>query len=195
MRKMVVGDMEAVVLIHCTAFRNFFLTFIGPAFLRELYLNILMDESGIALVEEVGGGLLGFVVGSTQPAGLYRRLLRTAWYRFALAGLPAVVRRPRTAIRLVRALRAPDQATSAPGTGTLMSIAVLPEAQGAGVGRQLVMAFLAEARKRGLIAVDLTTDAIDNDRTNRFYLGLGFQLSRTFSTPEGRAMNEYRIDL
>jgi len=192
---MVASDIQQVVAVHMSAFKGFFLTFLGPRFLSELYCAILADGSGIALVCADASQLLGFVAGSTQPAGLYRRLLRTAWYRFALAGLPAVVRRPRTAIRLVRALRAPDQATSAPGTGTLMSIAVLPEAQGSGVGRQLVMAFLAEARQRGLVAVDLTTDAIDNDGTNRFYRGLGFQLSRTFRTPEGRAMNEYRIDL
>jgi ribosomal protein S18 acetylase RimI-like enzyme len=189
------ADLGPVVEVHTRAFKGFFLTFLGPQFLAELYHAILDDLSGIALVCERSSQLLGFVAGSTQPAGLYRRLLRERWHRFALAALPAVLRRPRTARRLLRALRAPEQVSATAGIGTLMSIAVSPEVQNSGVGRQLVTAFLAEAKERGLVAVDLTTDSMDNEAANQFYRKLGFQLSRTFTTPEGRMMNEYLIYL
>ena len=76
-----------------------------------------------------------------------------------------------------------------------MSIAVLPEAQGKGIGQALVWAFLEEAAQRGLRQVDLTTDRDDNETTNRFYQNMGFVCERTFVTPEGRAMNEYVIGL
>ena len=89
----------------------------------------------------------------------------------------------------------PSQADPGEGCATLMSIAVLPEAQGHGAGKALVCAFLEEAARRGSKHVNLTTDRDSNDSTNRFYQKLGFRLHRTYTTPEGRAMNEYRIDL
>lgn len=194
-RLMVLADVDEAVVIHLAAFSGFFLSFLGPNFLKRLYAGILSDPSGMAFVCADGGQILGFVAGSAQPAGLYRRLLRRSWFGFAWAALPALLRRPQAAARLLRALRAPDAATSAPGVGTLMSIAVLPQTQGTGLGKLLVRAFLDEGRRRGLSAVDLTTDAIDNAAANQFYLNLGFRVARTFTTPEGRVMNEHRIEL
>ena len=72
-----------------------------------------------------------------------------------------------------------------------MSIAVSPEFQGRGIGKQLVEAFCQELAARGEPAVCLTTDRDDNEAVNRFYQRLNFQLARSFITPEGRAMNEY----
>lgn len=72
-----------------------------------------------------------------------------------------------------------------------MSIAVSPQAQGGGVGRALVRAFIDEAARRGLKTVDLTTDKHDNAYANAFYLKQGFEVERDFTTPEGRAMYEY----
>lgn len=74
-----------------------------------------------------------------------------------------------------------------------MSLCVLPSIQGCGLGKALVDAFLKESEARGVEAVDLTTDAVANDSVNQFYRKLGFELSRTFVTPEGRRMNEYVI--
>jgi len=77
----------------------------------------------------------------------------------------------------------------------LMSIAVKPEAEGRGIGKKLVEAFCREAAGRGAPAVCLTTDREGQDQVNRFYEQMGFQVSRTYVTPEGRAMNEYLITL
>jgi len=76
-----------------------------------------------------------------------------------------------------------------------MSIAVLPGEQSQGIGQRLVAAFLEEAAKRGLQQMDLTTDKCNNASVNAFYLQQGFSCVHSFVTPEGREMNEYRIDL
>lgn len=55
--------------------------------------------------------------------------------------------------------------------------------------------FLEESANRGLKHIDLTTDKNNNDSANQFYQNQGFQVSRTFVTPEGREMNEYMIDV
>ena len=154
-----------------------------------------MDSSGIGFVIEGENGICGFVTGTAQPAGFYRRLLRRRWWRFALAAALPLLKRPAIIPRLLRAFSMPEQATQQEGRGTLMSIAVLPEAQGKGIGQSLMQAFLAEAARRGLRQVDLTTDQDDNEATNRFYQNLGFVCERTFTTPEGRTMNEYVISL
>ncbi|MFZ2360463.1 MAG: GNAT family N-acetyltransferase [Anaerolineae bacterium] len=188
-------DIPGVVAVHQAGFQGFFLTFLGPTFLHELYSAILADGDGIGFVAEVENHVGGFVMGTAQPAGFYRRLLRQRWWRFAWAAMLPVLRQPRIIPRLLRAFSMPDQATKHVGRGTLMSIAVAPDAQGKGVGQALVRAFLVEAVRRDLRQVDLTTDQDNNDAVNRFYQNLGFVRECTFTTPEGRAMNEYVIRL
>lgn len=194
-RAMEARDLPSIVRVHLASFQGFFLTFLGPAFLMELYSGILADPSGIAFVSEDGGQVVGFVAGASESAGLYARLLRQRWWRFAIASLSPVLRNPRIVPRLLRAFKMPKQARAAGSEGTLMSIAVLPERQGQGIGQALVRAFLTEAARRGLSKVNLTTDKVDNDAANLFYQRLGFVCIRHFTTPEGRQMNEYEIAL
>jgi ribosomal protein S18 acetylase RimI-like enzyme len=77
----------------------------------------------------------------------------------------------------------------------LFSIGVSPAVQGKGIGALLVREFMGAARLRGCKTVFLTTDRDDNEAVNGFYGRLGFAISRQYVTPEGRNMNEYRIDL
>lgn len=189
------GDIPAVTEIHLAAFAGFFLSFLGPAFLRELYDGILNDPSGIAFVCENQQQLVGFVAGSDRPSGLYGRLLRQRALRFALASAKAVLRKPEIMPRLIHALDKSEEAAVPDGMATLMSIAVNPDTQGLGAGKILVNKFLDACRERGVTAVNLTTDANNNAGVNAFYIRQGFKLARTFLTREGRAMNEYIIQL
>lgn len=185
---MLVGDVAAVTVIHLAAFPRFFLSFLGPRFLRELYRAIVADEESIAFVAADGERVIGFVAG-TGTGGFYRRAARRRWLRFGVASLGAFLRRPSIAPRLLRALYAPP-GTSSDGA-LLMSLAVDPSVQRSGAGTLLTRAFVAGARRRGASAVVLTTDAAGNDAVNAFYLAQGFILAAGYVTPEGRAMNEY----
>ncbi len=189
------ADVGAIVNVHFASFQGFFLTFLGHRFLCELYAGILADPTGIVFVYVKENRILGFVAGMSQPAGFYRRLLRRSWWRFALASVIPVLKDPSILPRLLRAFRKPQDVSDQADNATLMSIAVDPDAQGRGVGYALVNTFLAEAARRGLKHVDLTTDGINNDAVNQFYQSMGFNLLHTFVTPEGRVMNEYVIDI
>jgi ribosomal protein S18 acetylase RimI-like enzyme len=189
------NEVPAVVDVHLRSFPGFFLTFLGSAFLRELYLATIEDLSGIGFVAKDGTEIVGFVTGTAQPSGFYLRLLQKRWWRFGLAAVIPVIKQPSIVPRLLRAFSMPAQMAQQEKRGTLMSLAVHPDAQGGGIGCSLVMAFLQEASQRGLEQADLTTDRDNNDSVNRFYERLGFVCVRTFTTPEGRAMNEYLIDL
>lgn len=184
-------DVPSLVNVHLAGFAGFFLTFLGRDFLALLYGQLMADRDGVVLVAEVDGMVVGFVGGILQQTGFYRRLATEHKWAFARAALGAVIRRPMIAPRLLRALRRPAEAQQSAAEACLMSIAVLPDASGHGIGQQLVRAFCSELIDRGAPAVCLTTDRDGNDRTNRFYQQLGFRLSASYVTPEGRPMNEY----
>jgi ribosomal protein S18 acetylase RimI-like enzyme len=153
------------------------------------------DPSGIAIVYD-DQYISGFVVGTIQPVGFYRRLIQKRWWKFGLASVRPLMSDPRILLRLLRALTLPGQTSGAETrTGLLMSLAVMHCCQRQGIGKQLVFAFLETSRRRQVEIVSLTTDALDNQSTNEFYLQMGFKRARAFSTPEGRLMNEYVVRL
>lgn len=189
-------DIEAVVGVHLQSFPDFFLTFLGRRFLCELYRGIVDDETGIALVYRSDKSIVGFVAGTTQAHSFYRRLLRQRWWRFAVASISPTLRNPLIVPRILRAFgksRAPECQSEA---ATIMSMAVAPEHQRHGIGASLVKAFLEEAARRDVSAVNLTTDAVDNEPVRCFYARLGFSPVARFTTPEGRTMDliEVRFD-
>ena len=190
------ADVPAIVSVHMESFPGFFLTFLGTEFLRVLYTKTLALPEAIAFVAGNNGtGLVGFVIGVTSQTSFYRTLLQKYWTDFARVSMGPALRHPRIVPRLVRALRRPQETQRATADCLLMSIAVRPEIQGHQIGMQLVHAFLAEAQRRGVRVVSLTTDRDENERANRFYQRQGFDVARSYVTSEGRWMNEYLIDL
>jgi ribosomal protein S18 acetylase RimI-like enzyme len=189
-------QIPGVVSVHLVSFEGFFLSFLGPAFLRELYTSLVEDPSGMCLVALEKDQVVGFVAGTSRSSGVYSRLLRQRFLRFGLAAVPAILKRPAILPRLMRSITGPDGGSAPdPDRGTLMSIAVLPSCQGKGVGQELVRAFLKQASREGLREVDLTTDKHDNEAANSFYEQIGFRKVRDFTTPEGRVMNQYLIEV
>ncbi len=191
LRPMYPDDLPEIVKVHLRSFPDFFLTFLGPRFLELLYHNIALDPEGILHIAEVDGTVAGFVAGVTNQDGFYRRLIQRQKWSFAWTALGAALRRPAIIPRLWRALRKPGDATESTAEACLMSIAVSPEFQRQGIGKQLLEDFCRELAARGGSAVCLTTDRDHNEATNHFYQRLNFKLVRSFITPEGRSMNEY----
>jgi ribosomal protein S18 acetylase RimI-like enzyme len=192
---MVLEHIPQVTEVHLHAFEDFFLSFLGPRFLHLYYESIVDYPGATGYVYIRDGYVTGFVCGTVSPSRFYRHLLRTRWWRFAVAALGATLRRPMIIPRLFRALLYPGQTPRREDTATLTSIAVDPAAQGRGVGAKLVAAFLKDMRAQGLKYVDLTTDRHGNDKVNAFYQKQGFRCERISITPEGREMNEYVIVL
>ena len=180
-------DLDAVVAIHLAAFPNFFLTFLGPRFLRVFYGKVMAD--GIALVATTDDRVAGFIVGMLDSRSFYRRLLRTRFLHVAFAILPVVLRHPSTLVRVAR--RGVARAFQPAPGAELMSLAVHPRDQHLGVGRTLVEAFIARVHQAGENSLWLITDAADNDAVKKFYEALGFSVRRSFVNAEGRALVEY----
>jgi len=194
-RSMVGDDVRSVVDIHLVAFQGFFLSFLGARFLKELYSAIIRDPDGISFVCEEDKRIEGFIAGTNTASSFYRRLIISRWWRFGLACIGPIFKKPVIIPRLLRAFRKPNDEMPLPDCGILMSIAVLPAEQGKGIGKLLIQAFLTKSKHIGLKHITLTTDFINNERVNHFYMEMGFRCIRTYATPEGRTMNEYMVDL
>jgi len=185
---------EQIVKIHMKAFPNFFLTFLGPRFLKEFYASFVNNPAGIGLVgvDKKSGAVSGFIVGPTKPQGYFKQLLIRRWWAFCLASIEALIQKPSVAPRLWRALYyRGDTPQHISSFALLSSIAVSPAVQSTGLGRKLVTAFITEVKQRGGDGIFLTTDAENNAGVNRFYQKLGFHLEASFQTLEGRKMNRY----
>jgi ribosomal protein S18 acetylase RimI-like enzyme len=188
---MLESDVEAVVEIHLRTFPGFFLSFLGHDFLALFYRSIRAAPEGVVLVATDEEGIQAFAAGVTSQKNFYERLVRRHWWRFALSSLGAAIRRPSVIPRLLRALRRPSETRQSVTAAALMSIGVSPESEGKGMGSLIFESFCREMAARGVTEICLTTDRDDNAHANRFYQRHGFHVSRSFVTPEGRAMIEY----
>lgn len=179
--------------MHVQAFPGFFMTQLGPRFLREYYRCVDDYAGGVLLTQSGEQGCVGFVAGFVDPASFYIELQRRR-VRLALAACAGLVTRPQRAITLLANYRRARGAAGEPAdsrTAELSSLAVAPDAKGMGIGSGLVRAFVEAAAALGADRVQLTTDARDNDAVNRFYLRCGFTCERSFEARRGRWLNEY----
>jgi ribosomal protein S18 acetylase RimI-like enzyme len=62
-----------------------------------------------------------------------------------------------------------------------------------GTGSQLINRLKEMVDFNKYAYINLETDAVNNDAVNRFYVKNGFKLARSYSSAEGRKMNEYRF--
>lgn len=191
------SDVDAIVAVHDAAFPDFFLTSLGPRFLKLLYEGYLEHESGVLLVAGDDsierGGIVGFVAGTTRPEAFFSSLRAAKGLRMTSAALPALLRRPWiVGERLWAAVRYSGEKPPAIGHAALLSsLAVRPDAAGRGIGQRLVEAFCQEAGLQGASTVYLTTDSAGNDPANAFYGRCGFLRVAELARPRGRIMNVY----
>ena len=185
-------DITSVARLHEKAFPDFFLSSLGAGFLGEFYRGFLGDPSAVSLVaRDADNQVRGAVVGTLEPEGFFGRLVRRRLLAFALVSARATVRTPEVAPRLLRALRYRGDAPSDTAGALLSSICVDPCSRGSGLGSALLSQWVQEVAARGGHHAYLTTDATDNQATNRFYRSAGWDLDSQFVTREGRPMNRY----
>ena len=186
-------QIKSIVDMHLTTFPGFFLTFLGPGFLKCLYQAFVTHEaSQLLIAKNEQGELLGFVAFSNDLSALYRHLIRQSLLPLAWFSFSAILRRPSVFFRLLRGLAQPEHSVRTERYAELSSVGVEPNQRHLGVGSALV----GEVKKRVDFSTSfylkLETDANNNDDVNAFYIRNGFTLHHTFTTKEGRKMNEYR---
>ncbi len=185
----------------------------GTRFLAAYHGTFLAGPYATALSIGPPGAPSGFVVGTVDNPRHYRWLVRNAG-PLARSGIVALSARPSLAYWLVRTrgrryarsvlrllLRRPSTggasrradasvADVAPVVGVLTHVAVAPDAQGTGLGRGLVEAFVADARARGAHEIRLIAHV--DTRAPGFYRRLGWSSLGERAASDGSLVEEFR---
>ncbi|WP_216326174.1 GNAT family N-acetyltransferase [Deinococcus aestuarii] len=158
--------------------------FPDPALFADLWVRPYLEETGPAsLVAEVGGQVVGYVLGASAP-NVYRRALRTVVLRRVLPRwLGGRYTRPLAAgPYLLRALRFPSPHAPWDVYPAHLHLNLLPAARGSGLGRRLLEAHLRALEAAGVPGVQLSTTR-ENAAALILYHKCGFEEVAARVTP------------
>jgi len=182
-------DFSQMALIHTQAFQGFFLTSLGIRFLNTYYKAVLQYNTTIAVcaVDE-NGNILGFASGTIKALNYNRGLFCKNMFSFFFAAARAAIRNPSVFYRLAKNLDKSPEKDDDRNYAELLSIAILPQFKGSGIGKYLLEHFENEVLKRGGKKLTLTTDYYYNDRVVSFYKKCGYEVFYDFYTYPKRRM-------
>lgn len=185
-----VEDVKQVTKVHLAAFPGFFLTTLGPAFLRTMYKAFLLNKGGVFVVDDRDGHIQGFAVGVLKSVGQDRNLVVRFLPQFILSLVPAVVRNPVKVVkRITSQLFTASERTNIPENAVILrSIGIQPSMKGGGVAGRLLQEFELRANEKGATSVALTTDVLNNERAIGFYRKHGYKISQEFRQDGKRLM-------
>ena len=213
-------DVPQAAALHERVLHMEFLARCGGPFLRRYYRAWATSPGGIAVVAVADDGdVVGALLGSHDPPGHVRAMLRGGAAGLLVRMVAHAVRHPRFGADLVatrfrryvgglwRMLTAaarrratagspgdpPAEAGGAPRVGEITHLLVDPRCQGAGVGRSLVMQAMAEARRNGATELVLVTPP--DLAARQFYERLGWEEDGEVTSRSGEAFVRYRLPL
>jgi ribosomal protein S18 acetylase RimI-like enzyme len=182
-------EIDSLADCHVKAFPNFFLTSLGVGFLKTYYRSCLSNSDTIALcIKDGSDKVIGFATGTTKSSGYHASVLKSNLFPFLISTLLVVLKCPICLYRLVRNLRKKSSLEDNGEYAELLSIAVMPEYIGKGLGILLLKAFEQENKSRGIRFISLTTDRDQNESVIAFYQRNGYTTSATFKTYPDRYM-------
>lgn len=191
-RKSTINDVDAIVDIHIDAFKGFFLTSLGPAFLKFYYSCFVNSDETVTMVAEEDGTIYGFAAATMKCKGFNSRLIKNNLLSFGVLSLKMLFTTPGALLRLVKNLTKKGEGVEDnEDYAELYSIGVNKAAQGKGVGKKLLAASELEMKVSGVKRVSLTTDYDHNEQALGFYHSMGYETFYEFMTYPNRKM--YRL--
>lgn len=188
-RKAISKDIKGIVDVHCSAFKGFFLTELGSNFLQLYYSSYFREPSAVLLVAEKEGEVIGFSSATSLSAGFNTRLVKKGFLRYALRGCMIAISKPKALVNLAKNWSHRDPSVVDNGDyAELMSIAVSPNAQGGGVGKQLIKKTEEVVKDHCASRFSLTTDYYNNESTIAFYKRCGYEVMYEFTAYPDRKM-------
>jgi ribosomal protein S18 acetylase RimI-like enzyme len=144
-------DARFAAELHVERIQEGFLSQLGISFLTRLYRRVVAFPDSFLLIADRGAEPVGFLAGTVDIGGLYRRFLLRDGVSAGVVAAPQLVR---SLPRVMETLRYGAQ-SKGPGPGPvaeLLAVAVSPKVEGQGLGRMLVAAFFDELSDRGTAA-------------------------------------------
>ena len=188
------SDLSQISKVHIESFPNFFLSKLGCDFVKQYYNLILNYDKHVFLCYAQNNEIIGFVSGFNNPKAFYKYLSeKKANFLYPL--LVSVCRNPFVIVTIAKAFKRIKNEAQIDNnndfTNELSSLAVNPIIQNKGVGKKLVDAYITVLKDSKIKAIQLTTDAENNDKVNSFYERLNFKKTKTIIRNDSRLMNEY----
>ena len=189
-RKSKVSDSNQIAKIHLKSFPNFFLTTLGHSFLKTYYRSCAKSKEAISIcaIDQDDKKLLGFAVGCFNSAGFNKRLIFSNLLEYSYRAIVLLFTKPIALIRLYKNLAKNNNRDDKGKYAELLSIGVLPDQNGFGIGQYLLVKFENQVKKKGVNTITLTTDADSNDSVLRFYKKSGYTVYYDFETFPNRKM-------
>lgn len=181
LRFAVKADAAALARLHATSIDSGFLPRLGLPFLRRLYESMIGYTGAVVLVADDGHQQVGFVAGVEDVAAFYRHFLRARGSSAAIAALPRLLN-PSNLSRAWETFRYGGQSEGV--AAELISMAVVPQRRGEGLGIRLGERLLTELHARGLGRVRVVVGA-DNARAIAAYRRMGFEDAGTLEVHAG----------
>jgi ribosomal protein S18 acetylase RimI-like enzyme len=186
-------DIQTIVDIHIRAFPGFFTTQLGSRFLFVYYSAVLNYSGGKIYLASAKGRVVGFVGGFMAASEFYRFYKNQYKFKVLWALLMKMITDlslvPRICRSLISGGQKPIAESKIAGFVELSSIAALPDSQNLRVGQRLLEEFIASYLHDGAVGIYLSTDTLDNDQVNGFYLKNCFQKCNEICVFPARQMN------
>ena len=191
-RKAEQSDIESIVKIHSDAFKDFFLTSLGPDFLRFYYICFVNSNETVTMCAVEDGKILGFAASTKVCKGFNSRLIKSNLVNFGMLSIKLLFTSPQSLIRLFKNLtKKSETVEDNENYAELYSIAISQDAQSKGVGKQLLTASEKIMKDEGVERVSLTTDYYNNEAAVGFYLSMGYETLYEFMTYPNRKMYRF----
>lgn len=189
-RKSKVSDSNQIAKIHLKTFPNFFLTTLGYSFLKTYYRSCAKSKDAISIcaTNQDDKKLLGFAVGCLNSAGFNKRLIFSNSLEYSYRAILLLFTKPIALFRLFKNLEKNNDKEDSGNYAELLSIGVLPDQNGFGIGQKLLVEFENQIKENGVNTITLTTDADYNDSVLRFYEKSGYSVYYDFDAFPNRKM-------
>lgn len=185
------SEVSDIVSIHLDAFPNFFLSNLGKDVLYQFYSYLLKDKNTISYCLKEKNVIIGFFLVSTNAKWLYARIFIRGFFNFFLPIFFSFLKNPSLIKRIIISFMSTRKHKTRNSISvSMLSLCVRKHNAGKGIGRSLVKKLEIELIQKNIKSYYLTTDADDNDLTNRFYLTNNFVLHSSFWQGK-RKMNLY----
>ena len=187
------AGLARLTALHCAVMHGL-LTDLGRPVVRQYYASAQTDASVLGLCAlSPDGSMLGWAMGSADPAALNARLRQPPmWFARQMGRL--ALTRPGVFLVLLRSVFYASPANRLlVGQVELTYIGVSPEARGLGLGRTLLERFIGQVRLAGYASVMLSVET-DNASAIALYTNYGFRITQTVTEgPYSRHRMEYRL--
>lgn len=180
---------KQIVNIHSNAFKNFYLTSLGERFLNEFYNSILNHNNGFIIGLIFQNRLVAFAAGTSCEQNFFSDIFKKNFISLALSCVPVLFKNPIKIFSILAHIIDVKSNKEERTNASLLSICVDPYFSNMGFGQIILKEFENELFQVN-DKITLTTDALNNQHVNNFYIKNGYLLHSEFFQRK-RKMNLY----